>query len=182
MLGHKRNWVRHNAMVPKGFIRYHVLEALNEKPMSGSELMDQIEKHTEGVWKPSPGSIYPLLSWLQDNGYIKELPTENGLKRYELTQSGKNLLEEQTKVRRKVREEGGFFAEPFFERFFMKIPPEKSREIRISMKRLAVATFKLGNTLRERYSEAALDEALKAINETSTKLERITSKLKGETK
>ena len=54
--------------------------------MSGSELMEEIEKHTGGHWKPSPGSIYPLLSWLQDNGYIKELPSENGLKRYELTQ------------------------------------------------------------------------------------------------
>lgn len=43
---HKRNWLRHTAMVPKGFIRYHVLEALNEKPMSGSEMMEQIEKHT----------------------------------------------------------------------------------------------------------------------------------------
>ncbi|MCW4009276.1 MAG: PadR family transcriptional regulator [Candidatus Bathyarchaeota archaeon] len=182
MFHHKRNWMRHNAMVPKGFIRYHVLEALNEKPMSGSELMEQIEKHTGGTWKPSPGSIYPLLSWLQDNGYIKELPTENGLKRYELTQSGKALLEEQTKMRHKVREEGGFFAEPFFDRFFMKMPPEKSQQIGLSMKRFATSTVKLGNTLREKYSEQAVDEALKAINNASAKLEEINSKLKGESK
>ena len=80
-----RRWLRHTAMVPKGFIRYHVLECLSQKPMSGSELMEDIERHTGGCWKPSPGSIYPLLSWLQDNGHIKELPVENGLKRYELT-------------------------------------------------------------------------------------------------
>jgi DNA-binding PadR family transcriptional regulator len=96
---HKRNWMRHTAMVPKGFIRYHVLEALNEKPMSGSELMDQIEKHTGGTWKPSPGSIYPLLSYLQDNGYIKELPTDNGLKRYELTLTGKGAQKIQRRHR-----------------------------------------------------------------------------------
>ncbi len=112
MMFHRRNWLRHNAMVPKGFLRYHVLEALNEKPMSGSELMDQIQKHTGGTWKPSPGSIYPLLAWLQDNAYIKELPTENGLKRYELTQNGKDLLEEQTKIREKFREDSGFLASP----------------------------------------------------------------------
>ncbi len=169
-------------MVPKGFIRYHVLEALNEKPMSGSELMDQIEKNTGGHWKPSPGSIYPLLSWLQDNGYIKELPTENGLKRYELTQSGKDLLEEQTKARRKFREESGFFAEPFFDRFFMKIPPEKATQIRCSLKHLATSTFKLAHTLRDNYSEQAVDEALKTIDEASAKLEEIHSKLKGESK
>jgi DNA-binding PadR family transcriptional regulator len=174
--------MRHNAMVPKGFIRYHVLEALNEKPMSGSELIDQIEKNTGGTWKPSPGSIYPLLSYLQDNGYIKELPTENGLKRYELTQSGKNLLEEQTKFRNKFREESGFFGEPFFDRFLMKIPPEKTKQIRTSMKRLAISTFKLAHTLRENYSDQALDDALKTLDETSAKLEQINSKLKGESK
>jgi DNA-binding PadR family transcriptional regulator len=169
-------------MVPKGFIRYHVLEALNEKPMSGSELMDQIEKHTGGAWKPSPGSIYPLLSYLQDNGYVKELPTENGLKRYELTLSGKTLLEEQAKVRKKFREESGFVTEPFFDKFFMNIPAEKSAQIRNSMKRLAVSSFKLGHSLTENFSEQALNEALRTIDEASTKLEEINSKLKGEPK
>jgi DNA-binding PadR family transcriptional regulator len=183
MFPHKKNWMRHTAMVPKGFIRYHVLEALNEKPMSGSELMEQIEKHTGGTWKPSPGSIYPLLSWLQDNSYIRELPTENGLKRYELTQSGKDFLEEQAKVREKAREEAGFLTEgPFFDRFFMRIKPEKTAQIRSSMKRLAVSSFKLGHTLKTNYSEQALDEALRTIDETSAKLEAINNKLKGETK
>jgi DNA-binding PadR family transcriptional regulator len=174
--------MRHNAMVPKGFIRYHVLEALNEKPMSGSELMDQIEKHTEGAWKPSPGSIYPLLAWLQDNEYIKELPTENGLKRYEITQNGKALLEEQRNIRNKVREEGCFFAEPFFERFSTRFPVERSQQIRVSMKRFATVTFKLNSSLRENYNEQALDDAIAAIDEASAKLEQIHSNLKGEPK
>ena len=176
---HKRNWMRHTAMVPKGFIRHKVLEALNQKPMSGSELMEEIEKHTGGFWKPSPGSIYPLLSWLQDNGYIKELPTENGLKRYELTQSGKALLEEQKKIRQKFREEAGFMPGQFFDSFLTKMSPEKIGEIRHSMKRLAMAMFQIGNTLRDNYSEQALSEALQVVDETSKKLEEITNKLKG---
>jgi len=175
--GHK-NWLKHTAMVPKGFIRYHVLEALSEKPMSGSELMEEIEKHTGGFWKPSPGSIYPLLSWLQDNGYIKELPTENGLKRYELTQSGKALLEEQKKIRQKFREEAGFMPGQFFDSFLPKISPEKTGEIRTSMKRLAMAMFQMGNTLRDNYSEQALSEALHVVDETSRKLEEINTKNK----
>ena len=172
--------MRHTAMVPKGFIRYHVLEALNEKPMSGSELMEEIEKHTGGFWKPSPGSIYPLLSWLQDNGYIKELPTENGLKRYELTSSGKTLLEEQKKIRKKFREEAGFSPASFFDSFLMKIPPEKTEEIRKTMIRLAIAMFQLGAALQQNFSEQALNESLKAVDETSGKLEEINRKLKGE--
>jgi DNA-binding PadR family transcriptional regulator len=179
MMFHRRNWLRHNAMVPKGFLRYHVLEALNEKAMSGSELMDEIQKSTGGSWKPSPGSIYPLLAWLQDNAYIKELPTENGFKRYELTQSGKDLLEEQTKIREKFRDVG-FMTNPFFDRFFSNLPQEKTVQIRASMKRLLVSSIKLGKTLRENYSEKDLDEALKVLDDTSKKLEEMNDKLKGE--
>jgi DNA-binding PadR family transcriptional regulator len=175
-----RKWMRHTAMVPKGFIRYQVLEALNEKPMSGSELMDEIEKHTGGFWKPSPGSIYPLLSWLQDNSCIKELPTENGLKRYELTESGKSLLEEQKKIRKKFREEVGFLPAPFFDSFLMRIPPEKTVEIRNSIRRVAIAFFQLGSTLQEKFSEQALNEAISAVDEASRKLEEINKKLKGD--
>jgi DNA-binding PadR family transcriptional regulator len=167
-------------MVPKGFIRYHVLEGLSQKPMSGSELMEDIEKHTGGFWKPSPGSIYPLLSWLQDNGHIKELPVKNGLKRYELTESGKALLEEQKKIRKHVREEVGFLPAPFFDSFLMKIPPEKTDEIRKSIRQLAIAFFKLGSALQEEFSKEALDEALKVVNEASKKFEEIYNKLKSE--
>ena len=172
--------MRHTAMVPKGFIRYHVLETLNEKPMSGSELMEEIEKHTGGFWKPGPGSIYPLLAWLQDNAYVKELPSENGLKRYELSQSGKGLLAEQEKIRRKVREDMGFMSGQFFDHFLTKIPPEELREIRASMKQLAKAMFQLGSSLHEKYSGKAINEALSVIDETSRKLEDINKKLKGE--
>ena len=181
MMFHRRNWLRHNAMVPKGFLRYHVLEALNEHPMSGSELMDQIGKHTDGVWKPSPGSIYPLLAYLQDNAYVKELPTENGFKRYELTQSGKELLVEQVKIREKFTQDGGFMTHPFFDRFFSNIPPEKSNQIRVSMRRLVVSSIKLGKALRENYSEKEADEATKVLDEASAKLEEIGNKIKGPT-
>jgi DNA-binding PadR family transcriptional regulator len=177
---HRHNWLRHNAMVPKGFLRYHVLSALNDKPMSGSELMEEISKNTGGIWKPSPGSIYPMLAWLQDNQYIKELPTENGLKRYELAQTGKELFEEETKTRDKFRENAGFMAFPFFDRSYSNIPPEKSMEIRKTMKRLFVASVSVGRTLKERYSEEDLNEALKLLNETAEKLEKINSKLQGD--
>jgi DNA-binding PadR family transcriptional regulator len=180
MFAHNK-WLRHTAMVPKGFIRYRVLEALNEKPMSGSEIMTDIEKQTGGFWKPSPGSIYPLLAWLQDNGHVKELPMENGLKRYELTESGKKLLAEQKKIRRQFREEVGFLPAPFFDNILMKrIPPEKTGAIHNSMRRLAIAFFQLGSTLQENFSEKALDESLKVVNEATRKFEEINKKLKGE--
>jgi DNA-binding PadR family transcriptional regulator len=179
MFPHKK-WLRHTAMVPKGFIRYRVLEALSQKPMSGSELMDDIERHTGGCWKPSPGSIYPLLSWLQDSSYVKELPVENGLKRYELVENGKLLLDEQKKIRKKFREEVGFLPAPFFDSFLMKMPPEKTVEIRKSIRRLAIAFFQLGNSFQEKLSEQALDEALSVVDVAAGKFEEINKKLRSE--
>jgi DNA-binding PadR family transcriptional regulator len=176
----QKKWLRHTAMVPKGFIRYHVLEMLNEKPRSGSEIMSEIENHTGGFWKPSPGSIYPLLARLQEKGYINELSAEDGLKRYELTNNGKMLLDEQEKVRRKFRQEAGFLPGSFFDSFLMKIPAEKAAEIQSCMKRLGVAIFHLGSSLEKKYSEQILDESLGVVNETSNKLEKINEKLKGE--
>jgi DNA-binding PadR family transcriptional regulator len=167
-------------MVPKGFLRYHVLEALNEQPMSGSELMDKIGKRTGGVWKPSPGSIYPLLAWLQDNAYVKEIPTENGLKRYELTQTGRDLLEEQMKIREKFTENSGFLTNPFLDRFFGNIPVEKTKQIHESMRRLVISSIRLAKALKENYSEAELDEALKVLDEASKKLDELGSRIKGE--
>ena len=167
-------------MVPKGFIRYRVLESLNEKPMSGSEIMTDIEGQTGGFWKPSPGSIYPLLSWLQDNGHVKELPMENGLKRYELTEKGKTLLFEQRKIRKHLREEVGFLPAPFFDSFLIKISPQKKAEISETVRNLAIAFFDLGTTLKEKFSDKAIDEANEVLNEATEKLTKIKNKLKSE--
>ncbi len=175
-----RHWLRHMAAVPKGFLRFQVLELLNEKPLSGSEIMTEIERRTNGSWKPSPGSVYPLLAWLQDNGYICEVPTEeSGVRRYRLTDKGKQLLEEQRKVRAHFRTGRKLFVSPFMGAFWMRIPPEKADEIRESFRRLFKALLSLGLTLEERFSEQAIKEALTVLNETAKRLEEIDKKLKG---
>ncbi|MEM3581098.1 MAG: PadR family transcriptional regulator [Candidatus Bathyarchaeia archaeon] len=175
-----RHWLRHMAAVPKGFLRYQVLELLNEKPMSGSEIMNEIEKRTNGCWKPSPGSIYPLLAWLQDNGYIREVPTEEtGVKRYTLTDKGRQLLEEQRKMRGHFRMGRKLFVPPLIGSFLLRLPREQSEEVREAFRRLFKAFLSLGLTLEERFSEQALKETLQVLNETSQRLEDIEKKLRG---
>jgi DNA-binding PadR family transcriptional regulator len=175
-----RHWMRHMAAVPKGFIRYQVLELLSEKPMSGSEIMNEIGKKTDGRWKPSPGSIYPLLSWLQDNNYIKELPTEqDGMKRYTLTDKGKTLLDEQRKIRVKFRKEARFMPPPFLGGLWFRMPPEKTVELRKSMHRVFSAFFELGSNLEKKFSTQAIEDVQKILNETAQKLEELNEKMKG---
>ena len=173
--------MKHTAMVPKGFIRYHVLESLSRKPMSGSEIMGEIENTTEGRWKPSPGSVYPLLSWLQDNGYVKEMPSDqSGMKRYELTDSGRGLLEEQRKIRKRFREEARLMPPPFLGALWFRIPPKKTAEVRKSMQKLMCEFFELGANLEESLSEEALKETRDVFDEATRRIEKINQKLKGE--
>jgi DNA-binding PadR family transcriptional regulator len=171
--------MRHTAIVPKGFIRYQVLELLSEKPMSGSEIISEIEKKTGGRWKPSPGSIYPLLSWLQENSFIEEVASEEGgIKRYNLTEKGKALYEEQKKIRAKFRKDARFMPPPFLGGLWFRIPPEKTRELRDSMFRVFSAFFELGNSLEKKFSEQAIENVEKILNETAEKLEELNKKLK----
>jgi len=139
--------------------------------------MDEIEKRTSGRWRPSPGSIYPLLAWLQDNGYVKELPTDqNGLKRYELTDNGKALLEEQRKIKMSPKNEVGFFGPPFLGTLWFRLSPERIAELRKSLGRIAAALFEIGYGLERNFSEITVKEAQKILDETADKLEDLSKK------
>jgi len=172
------------ASVPKGFLRYYVLRLLNEKPMSGSEIMNEIEKRTDGRWKPSPGSIYPLLAWLQDKGYAKEVPEqEAGIKRYTLTDQGKAFLQEHVKRKEELRKRFGFLMPPFPLPPFPGLPwfnfhPEKTKELIEAGKKLAMAGWNLMDSLREKYSEEVAAEAKEVIEQAAERIEKLSKKIK----
>ena len=172
-------WMRHMASVPKGFLRYHVLRLLNEKPMSGSEIINEIEKRTDGRWKPSPGSIYPLLAWLQDKEYAKEVPEqEAGIKRYTLTDQGKAFLQEHVKRKEELRKKFGFLMPPFPAFPWFDSYPEKTRELVEAGKKLVMAGWSLMESLRRRYSEEVATEAKEVLEKAAERLNEIAKKLK----
>ena len=112
-------------------------------------------------------------------GTSKNCLTENGLKRYELTETGNLLLNEQKDLMKKFKETMGF-PQPPFSAFFMKMPPEKIVEIQSTMRRAGAAMFQLSSLLQENFFGQALNEAIQAIDEASKKLEDIAKKLQGE--
>jgi DNA-binding PadR family transcriptional regulator len=77
----------------RGDVRAAVLVLLDEGPMTGYGLMGEIERRSEGAWRPSPGSVYPTLALLEDEGLIRPQPGE-GRTPYELTDEGKAHVEE----------------------------------------------------------------------------------------
>jgi DNA-binding PadR family transcriptional regulator len=72
----------------RGDVRAAVLALLAEAPMHGYQLIQQIEERSGGSWKPSPGSVYPTLQLLADEGLISA-EESNGRKTYSLTEAGK---------------------------------------------------------------------------------------------
>ncbi|KAF6242045.1 PadR family transcriptional regulator [Nitrosopumilus sp. b1] len=85
---------RVGSSIPRGFSRYFILELLKEKPHSGKEIIDHATKQSQGIWKPSPGLIYPLLGRLLDEKLIEE--TKDG--RYQITKKGKDTAADVDKV------------------------------------------------------------------------------------
>jgi len=65
-----------------------VLALLNERPMHGYEMIQELDQRTGGIWRPSPGSIYPTLQLLEDEGLIVS-ETSEGRKRFTLTDAGR---------------------------------------------------------------------------------------------
>jgi DNA-binding PadR family transcriptional regulator len=69
-------------------VRNAVLALLAERPMHGYEMIQELESRTGGIWRPSPGSVYPTLQMLEDEGLI-EAEATGGRKRFTLTEAGR---------------------------------------------------------------------------------------------
>ncbi|MGL4305882.1 MAG: PadR family transcriptional regulator [Mycobacteriaceae bacterium] len=75
----------------RGDVRAAVLILLAEEPMHGYQLIREITERSHGVWKPSPGSVYPALAQLEDEGLIR-IERIEGRKTARLTELGKNYV------------------------------------------------------------------------------------------
>jgi len=80
--GHQRGRGRRG-----GNVRAAILALLKERPMHGYEMIQELDSRTGGVWRPSPGSVYPTLQMLEDEGLIVSEESE-GRKRFTLTEAG----------------------------------------------------------------------------------------------
>ena len=85
---------RVGSSIPRGFSRYFILELLKKKAHTGKEIIDYAVEQSNGIWKPSPGLIYPLLGRLLDEGLIEE--SKDG--RYQLTKKGLETAQDVDKI------------------------------------------------------------------------------------
>ena len=77
----------------RGDVRAAILLLLAEVPRNGYQVMQELEERSGGVWRPSPGSVYPALQLLADEGFVRG-EARDGSTVYELTDAGRKHLEE----------------------------------------------------------------------------------------
>ncbi len=77
----------------RGDVRAAILTLLAERPMHGYEMIQQISERSNGIWRPSPGSVYPTLQLLDDEGLITASETQGSKKLFELTDDGRAAAE-----------------------------------------------------------------------------------------
>jgi DNA-binding PadR family transcriptional regulator len=75
----------------RGDVRLALLRLLAEEPRNGYQLLQAIEERTEGLWRPSPGSVYPTLAQLEDEGLIVSVEAD-GARRFQITDAGREHL------------------------------------------------------------------------------------------
>ncbi len=78
--------------VRRGNVRAAILALLAERPMHGYEMIQELEARTNGLWRPSAGSIYPTLQLLEDEGLVTGEESE-GKRRFSLTEAGRGEAE-----------------------------------------------------------------------------------------
>jgi len=87
--------------IRRGHLKFYILRLLREDRRTGYGLMKAIEKET-GFWKPSAGSLYPLLSSMKDQGLIVEVTETDGSIRWQTTKAGRTAYDEASESKREL--------------------------------------------------------------------------------
>ena len=94
---HRHGGHRRGGRMRRGEIRTALLAVLAEEPGHGYEIMQRLEDKSGGAWRPSPGSVYPTLQMLEDEGLVRSTE-QDGKRIYQLTEAGQMESERRTEA------------------------------------------------------------------------------------
>jgi DNA-binding PadR family transcriptional regulator len=167
---------------PRGLLKFIVLKLLSEKPISGVEIIESINQETKGKWKPSPGSIYPLLLWLHQKGFISESSTnENAIKQYTLSSEGKAFLKEQVMLGQSFLEKMRCLLPMFIEGFQFDTYGVNLHSAKESAIRLLETVVELDSRKNKLTRENVADIA-KILDDSNSRLVNIIQRIDGTSK
>jgi DNA-binding PadR family transcriptional regulator len=125
----------------RGDVRAAALILLAEQPMHGYQLMQAMAERTNGVWRPSPGAIYPTIAQLEDEGLVTTL-AEGGRKLVTLTDAGRTYLADNAET----------LADPFAA---LVGTPGQNYDLRSALEEIHIATRILSKNASESQAAAA---------------------------
>jgi DNA-binding PadR family transcriptional regulator len=165
--------------VPRGLLRFIVLKFLAESPISGSEIVGKITRETGGKWKPSPGSIYPLLAGLKEKGFTQDsLSVENGMRHYSLTNSGQEFFKEQLLLGQKFMEKMEYLVPIFIGGFHFDKNEENLHSAKESAKRV-IQTFIELDAKKGTLTKENVTEITRILDNSNTQLRKIIEEING---
>ena len=171
--------IKQSSGVPKGLFQFLVLKLLSENVMACAEIVEEIEQETNGFWKPSPGSIYPLLARLQDKGYTNESRIEeNGMKRYSLTDEGQNFFEKQVKFGQKFLKKLEYLAPILIGGFQVNTNYENLNIVGESTKEIVKIFINARSTIKDNLTKQDAEKIAEILNDCTKQLEKITRRIK----
>jgi len=91
------DFMRAGRMLAQGDLRLIALALIAEQPRHGYDLIKQLEEKTSGWYSPSPGIVYPTLTYLEESGHLTS-QTDGAKKLYTITEEGRAYLEENREV------------------------------------------------------------------------------------
>lgn len=143
----------------RGGVKYALLELLEKEPMHGYQMMKALEDSSCGTYKPSPGSIYPTLQMLKDQGFIDSLRLD-GKKVFTITDEGRAfLLEEKESANRDANDSDSQTASHSSEAYTGE---DSGQEPERKNRRLTPAGRELLHLLKAA-ERAAIEDATKAV-------------------
>ncbi len=122
-------------MFDRGDLKYVILRLLSTKPMHGYEVMRALEEESGGCYSASPGSVYPTLQMLEDQGYVV-CEEKEGKKVYSITDEGREFLKENGDLVDDILDRVSDITDRFFR--------TEMRDLTRSFRKLAQVTFERG--------------------------------------
>jgi DNA-binding PadR family transcriptional regulator len=148
----------------QGDLKYVILRLLAEKPRHGYEIIKELEDRFGGAYAPSPGTVYPTLTMLEDLRYARAMPEEGGRKIYEITDEGRKHLEEHSATVDDIFERIAKFVEGFFD--------APMSDLKRSMASLGRATFYVAS--RSPHDHERLAKISEILKRAATEIEKLT--------
>jgi DNA-binding PadR family transcriptional regulator len=159
-----RGWrARAGRVFEQGDLKYVILRLLAEKPRHGYEIIKELEDRFGGAYAPSPGTVYPTLTMLEDLGYARAMPEEGGRKIYEITDEGRRHLEEHSATVDDIFERIARFVEGIFD--------TPMAELKGAMANLGRATFSAAS--RAPNDKARIDRIAAILRKAAAEIEGI---------